>query len=240
MAMTIVVTLAGCGGGGGSTSQSPTTPGPYTTKVGIGIAGDSTVYGYTVTNGAGQQANPTAPQELQNELQARFGTGVTVDNWGIPGADSEVYIDPSKERVGPVHPTVDWLTMMATTTDQIIVIQFGINDAAFGIISPDQFKANLITMVQEAMADGKIVILETANPIAVPAGQNLPTYVEVTRTVAQELNLPLIDQYAAWTAMPNWQSYLSDGVHPTETGYIMKGLLEYSIIEPIIMKIAHQ
>jgi lysophospholipase L1-like esterase len=39
---------------------------------------------------------------------------------------------------------------------------------------------------------------------------------------AEQLNVPLVPRYYRIMAMPNWETLLSDGLHPNAQGYAVK------------------
>ena len=81
-------------------------------------------------------------------------------------------------------------------------------------------------LVDIAQAAGKVVILETPNPVVdSDNGQQIGSYVQVMREVAQQQRVDVINQYAnleeAFAADP--MGVCPDGVHPSQEVYIGKG-----------------
>jgi acyl-CoA thioesterase-1 len=89
--------------------------------------------------------------------------------------------------------------------------------------------------VKTARALGKEPVLQTSNPM--PDGRlnaRLAAMVEMTRRVAAEQHVPLVDQYAYISALPDWRSLMSDGAHPKPELYRLKAAQDYRVIGPLV------
>ncbi|MDN8030072.1 SGNH/GDSL hydrolase family protein [Burkholderia multivorans] len=229
----LVVACSGCGGGGDGGAAPATTQASAPQMVVIESYGDSTTQGWQVVNGTGQVTVNSAPAVLQNLLQDRFGTTVSVSNNGVGATEASQLLNGTDG----VHPT--WQNQMATSKAQIITLNFGLNDAYYtmakkdGIASesPADFASTMTQLIQIARASGKQVILFEPNPTCEPIRQPLmPAYVDALRQVAAAQQVPIVGEFDAFLAMPNWAAMLSDCLHPTDPGYAMKAQLEFPVV----------
>lgn len=185
-------------------------PAPVPKPGGIIMFGDST----TATRpGAVKKVYAARVDEA---LQSR-ASSLTVHNAGIGGnttADARKRFNKDVLRYKP----------------RVIVMQFGINDAAVDVwktppatrprVSMADYEANLRAMIAQARGDNAKVVLMTTNPVRWTArlkdtygrppyqpeaedGFDAPLlarYNDVVRKLAQELNVPLVDVRAAYPA----------------------------------------
>ncbi len=193
-------------------------PAPVITSIGFApaaasdivlyVAGDSTVcdqYGYPDFAGYGQV------------LPQIFHLGVSVSNYADSGESSASFV--GNEGLWPA-------IMKVVKPNDFIFIEFGHNDKT---ISAADFQANMTKYVTDTLAAKANPVLLT--PIAratftgttlqpqfiSSAGANIP---EITRMIAQQMNVPLIDLTASTSAWleqvgPNgWQAYHAGGPGP--------------------------
>lgn len=143
----------------------------------------------------------------------------------------------------------------------IVVVQFGINDAAIDVwktppatasrVSRSRFVANLTEMITRMNTAGIKVILMTPNPTRwtdkmrekyghppydpnTPAGFSvfLSHYAEDVRAVAQSTKVNLIDIYAEYEGTGAVEALLLDGVHPNQQGHQLVGrLVAWELLE---------
>ncbi len=146
---------------------------------------------------------------------------------------------------------------------RIVVVQFGINDSAIDVwrdppakeprVSQTQYAANLREIVSRVRAAGAKPILMTANPLRwtpklkelygkppyrpeLVDGFEAPTlqpYVEIVRSVASELSVPLIDVHQEFNKR-HVDSMLLDGMHPNDQGHELIA----SLLVPVIRDLA--
>ncbi len=226
----VVAALAACGGGsdgnggtnaGNGGGNGPNNPPPSTTLLNstpqvIEYHGDSTIWGYrTGTSGdriAEASRAPTAfaaalPSHHQVENLGRNSTTACdlLRGGGVYGAE-------------PAQP--NWREHMSNSEATVVIINHGINDVNQGTVG--DYRQCLNEVVDIAQAEGKVVILETPNPVA---DERIEEFVEAMRDVANSQGVDLIDQYAHliadFTANPG--EMCPDGVHPTEAVYVEKG-----------------
>nr|WP_276585586.1 SGNH/GDSL hydrolase family protein [Burkholderia cenocepacia] len=199
--------------------------------------GDSTTQGWQVLNGTGQVTPNSAPVALQKLLQDRFGTSVTVSNNGVGSTEASQLLNGTDG----VHPT--WQNQMAASKAQIVTLNFGLNDAYYttakkdGIPaeSPDDFASTMTQLVQIARQSGKQVVIFEPNPTCEPIRQPLmPSYVAALRQVAAAQQVPIVGEFDAILAMPDWQSMLTDCLHPSDALYAKKAAIEFPTVSTVI------
>lgn len=230
----LVMACSGCGGGGGGSPPAPTpqpAPAPAKTVV-INAEGDSTMYGNEFPGGVLKRTQTPPPVAAQAALRDQFGASVTVVNNGIPGT---TVLDDLQGITTQYGSEVALPTKLASDPAQIVVENFGINDSVKGGMTPQIFHDQLTTWVTTVRGMGKIPVLEEPNPVTHPEyAAGLPDYVAAVDQVAKEQNVTLIDQYAYIQSIPNWQSMLTDGIHPDDQLYTLKGQHMAKVLAPIV------
>ncbi|KVV20284.1 hypothetical protein WK78_28780 [Burkholderia cepacia] len=233
----LVVSCSGCGGGGDGGTPPAAAQASTPRTVLIESYGDSTTQGWQVVNGTGQVTPNAAPVVLQKLLQDRFGTTVTVSNNGVGSTEASQLLNGTDG----VHPT--WQNQMAASKAQIVTLNFGLNDAYYttakkdGIASesPDDFASTMTQLVQIARQSGKQVIIFEPNPTCESIRQPLmPSYVAALRQVAAAQQVPIVDEFDAILAMSDWQSMLTDCLHPSDALYAKKAALEFPAVSAAI------
>ncbi len=157
------------------------------------------------------------PQELQKILHVR------VINAGIGGNTSGQGVARLEKDVIAHHPN-------------LVIFWFGTNDsrrdAAYKQLTPEQYRTNLVAIVDRCREEGAKVLLGTMPPI-VPgpyftrhpetnyaAVGGFAAYTErfrdAARSVGKEKDVPVIDFAVLLKNNTNWVS--PDGVHPTAEG----------------------
>jgi hypothetical protein len=82
---------------------------------------------------------------------------------------------------------------LKTLNPEAAVILFGTNDLT--VLSKDEYEKKLRSVVQRCLANGTVVILTTPPPRHGLVEQSAE-FAQVVRTVARELNVPLVDYHA--------------------------------------------
>lgn len=232
----VVFTLSACGGGGGGGSADASTKTTAKT-VTIEYVGDSTTVGCTVEQGA-----PRGPQCLANYAEVTHKEPATVEyvlarggfpalqviNSGVAGTTVSDLLNGTRKVPSPWWPYVN------ASKAQLIVIQYGLNDAYQAGMTPELFAAELDQVISAAKAAGKHVVLETPNPTTNDHAPFLAQLVESEKAVAAKWGITVIDQFGYLSSLPTWPSMLSDGTHPTEAGYEVKGQYAATILAPIV------
>lgn len=226
----VSVALTACGGGGGSSSAdsaSKQMSTPAQIAVSIDAEGDSTMYGLESINGTFVQSPQPVPALVQASLRAQFGINITVENKGSPGANLRFELQGTDNYSSPLA------TRLAADSSQVVLENFGINDS---FLSEDEFRSNLVQFIVAVRAAGKTPVLEEPNPVC-QGHETLDQLVAVLGDVAAQNNVVLIKQYDYIKSLPNWQSLLTDCVHPSDALYAIKAQREAAGLVPIVAAI---
>jgi acyl-CoA thioesterase-1 len=237
MSVGCVGSLAACGGGGGSGAPvtapaasigSPVVP----PRVVVAEFGDSTTYGTQVINGIGVRAAMPEPAWIQIYLQSEFDPTVTTRNFGMPGTFAAQLVNGWTPYV-QAFPQYLYQNQDA----QIVVLNFGMNDAH--LVYQQDYQYAMTQLIQQAQAAGKTVVLEEPNPSCdTTREQLLPQFVQVMDGLATQFNLPIIRNYSLILQnIPDWQSQLTDCIHPDDTLYQYKAYQANQVITPLVAKI---
>jgi lysophospholipase L1-like esterase len=227
IAAVLCATLAACGGGGSSGGSSPAaapvSQAPKCTPlavVKIQLFGDSTQWGKDGETQMQSVNNPTAV--LQRLMDARFGPGaVTVEDRAVSGTTSGELLNGTDGLNKPWPGSVN---------ADITVVNHGINDL-FQKVPLETYKSNLRQI--------NVTVYETQSPLADP--RSPLGYPDAMRAVAAERGAPVADVDAYVRALPNWQAYLADGIHPNATlyGLIVTNAL-FPTLDPLVAKLKCQ
>jgi len=211
-------------------------PGPHSPVL-IEAYGDSTTLGITCSDGhCGPQAQ-NAVAYLQDELQARHGERVRVTNYGVGGTTATQLRDGTGSRRVRTPAGLPWQERLTASPAQIVLINYGINEVMRNQ-TPEQFYAAQTALVTTARALGKQPVLQTANPM--PDNRlnaRLATMVAMTRRVAAEQQVPLVDQFAYVSSLPDWKTLMSDGAHPKPELYRLKAEQDFKVVEPLVQRL---
>jgi lysophospholipase L1-like esterase len=223
-AAAMLTLLAACGGGGEPPASSVQTASRLQAAIVIDAEGDSTMFGLETVNGQFVQASLPPPVLVQARLRELFGPAVTVNGYGSPGANlrfelrgTDNYATPLRER-------------LALSRAQIVIENFGINDA---YLPAEEYRSNLREFVDAVRASGKLPVIEEPNPVCT-GHENLDQLVGILNEVAREKTVPLVKQYDAIKALPNWQAMVPDCVHPGDALYAFKAAREAEVLAQVI------
>ncbi|WP_041758914.1 SGNH/GDSL hydrolase family protein [Paraburkholderia phytofirmans] len=207
------------------------------TQVLIEAYGDSTTLGITCSEGqCGPQAQ-NAVTYLQDELQAHHGERVHVTNYGVGNTMATQLRDGTGNRRAGPTAGLPWQERLAASSAQIVLINYGINEVMQNQ-TPEQFYTAETALVKTARALGKQPVLQTANPM--PDNRlnaRLATMVAMTRRVAAEQQVPLVDQFAYISNLPDWKTLMSDGAHPKPGLYQLKAEQDFQVVEPLVRRL---
>lgn len=109
---------------------------------------------------------------------------------------------------------------------QLVLVMLGMNDVAR--VAPEDYRANLRTIVQRIRQVGSEVILMTPNFVS--AGDaarpvwKVADYAQISREVGRELAVPVTDMYRAFQSVQAvdpraWLGLMSDTIHPNMRGH---------------------
>jgi lysophospholipase L1-like esterase len=211
-------------------------PGPRS-QVLIEAYGDSTTLGITCSGGHCSPQAQNAVAYLQDELQARHGERVLVTNYGVGNTMATQLRDGTGNRRAGPTAGLPWQERLAASPAQIVLINYGINEVMQNQ-TPEQFYTAETTLVKTARALGKQPVLQTANPM--PDNRlnaRLATMVAMTRRVAAEQRVPLVDQFAYISSLADWKTLMSDGAHPKPDLYRLKAEQDFQVVEPLVRRL---
>ncbi|MDR6385261.1 SGNH/GDSL hydrolase family protein [Paraburkholderia caribensis] len=195
--------------------------------------GDSTTLGISCSDGRCGPRAENAVTYLQDALRAKYGARVSVVNDGVGGTMATQLRDGTGPgRNGP------WKDRLAASNAQIVTINYGINEVMHNQ-TPEQFYQAETDLVKTAQALGKLPVLQTANPM--PDGRlnaRLAAMAVMTRRVAVEQQVPLVDHYAQISAMADWKTHMSDGAHPKPELYRVKAQQDFQVIDPLVRRVS--
>ena len=107
-------------------------------------------------------------------------------------------------------------------------IMIGMNDCLSGRKGREDFRRNLLGLVDAIEAKASLPLLHTTNPVCSSADnlrKDLPHYVEIIREVAIQRKIMLVDHYDHWITQDQKQPDVfrrwldPDGVHPDARGH---------------------
>lgn len=197
-------------------------------QVGIEQYGDSTGLGLTWNGTSLVVASPTAPDQLYMDMQARFGAGqVLIYNKGVSSTCAKDLL----------YGTPDFASKMASSTAQIVTLNYGSNDNWYCNQTVAQYTAQMDQLVKIAKAAGKIIVLIEPNPTVNRNNPNLANYVAALSQVAINNQVAIIQHYKLWQASGVWKVWLSDDTHPTSAGYKLKGDTEFQVLSPMVQQL---
>jgi lysophospholipase L1-like esterase len=224
-AAAVLVLLAACGGGSEPPAASASLAASHLqAAVIIDAEGDSTMYGLETVDGRFVQASSPPPVLVQTRLRELFGPAVTVNGYGSPGANLRFELRGTDNYATPLR------ARLALSRAQIVIENFGINDAYLPI---EEYRNNLREFVDTVRAGGKLPVLEEPNPVCT-GHENLDALVGILNEVARENAVPLVKQYDAIKALPDWQAMLPDCVHPGDALYAVKAAREAEVLAQVI------
>jgi acyl-CoA thioesterase-1 len=194
--------------------------------------GDSTTLGISCSEGHCGPRPQNAVTYLQDDLKSAFGERVAVVNLGVGGTMAYQLRDGTdRSRSAP------WTQRLAASNAQIVTINYGINEVMHNL-TPAQFYDAETALVKTALALGKQPVLQTSNPMPDDRlNARLAAMAAMTRRVAAEQHVPLVDQYAYIGALPGWKTMMSDGAHPKPALYRLKAAQDFRVIDPLVQRL---
>jgi len=189
-------------------------------------AGRLLLMGDSITKGIrpGVAREQTFGAQLESLVKAE-GRNLTVINAGV-----------GSERTDQALARLDGV--LKQHQPNLVAIMYGANDSYVDPgktttrLSVDQYRKNLVAMIEQIERAGAKAILMTSprwaddaqpNGLGENSNVRMEPFVEAVRALARERQLPLVDHYAAWsdarksgTVLRTWTT---DGLHPNATGH---------------------
>jgi lysophospholipase L1-like esterase len=189
----------------------------------IAMYGDSTTAGWTDSGGITSNNEPAL-------LQAAL-PGVIVENHGISGITCDDLLN------GRRSVQQNWWMEMSTSKAAIVTVNLGLNDV-FRPENQSFYKASMGVLVRVAQGYGKIVVIETPNPLGPNFTQEwrdrVQSYAADARDAARANDAFIIDQWTYDQELADWQSHLSATGHPDDTLYAYKARVALSVLGPLV------
>lgn len=181
-------------------------------KIRVTCVGDSITEGYMASSDY-----MVYPRQLQRIL----GDDYLVTNVGVSAKTVTRSVDNAYSKT-------DRYKIGLESNPDIVIIMLGINDAVLSGISSEagkaQFKADYATLVEEYLncaSNPKVMVTLPTTCLAGSDNRNSNTenvIIPVIREVAEQYGLEVLDAHTYTTDWTN-DNYLSDGLHPNDSGY---------------------
>lgn len=177
----------------------------------IEFHGDSTQYG-TIVNSGSTVRSRFVPSDIVDRL-----LGVSTSNFSVPGSTL------NDALTGAIYPSGrNFSAQIALSSADVIVANWGINDAFLVGITPAIQKTRWETARDICHGYGKAFVIQTANPINLSHNTILGTLVDASKTVE---NVGISDIYSQVQGyFEDWRTSMDTAdVHPNERLYMWIG-----------------
>lgn len=108
----------------------------------------------------------------------------------------------------------------------IVFIMLGMNDSSNEIVPLEEYRKNILELINKVREIGAIPIIQTSNIIKMDLSRkSLKFYMDILREVVRENDVMIIDHYSHWGDLEKEISnikneLLSDLIHPNEKGHL--------------------
>lgn len=103
----------------------------------------------------------------------------------------------------------------------VVFIWYGMNDCSTSCtVTEEQYRNNINKLVNCVLNSGAIAILQTAQP-SFDSKRKTKRYFDITRAIAEERKVMLIDHLEIWKSLGVGKKYLDDSVHPNAMGHLL-------------------
>ncbi|MDK0538783.1 SGNH/GDSL hydrolase family protein [Clostridium perfringens] len=175
----------------------------------IVFTGDSITHGPLHTKGYRSYT-----EHFRERLKEKFkNENIMVFNTGVSGATTRDIIRDFHICVNIYDPDV-------------VFIMLGMNDSSNQIVPLEEYRSNILELINKVREIGAIPIIQTSNIIKMDLSRkSLKFYMDIVRAVARENNVMLIDHYSHWEELEKESSnlkneLLNDLIHPNEKGHL--------------------
>ncbi|MCS3741999.1 SGNH/GDSL hydrolase family protein [Rhizobium sp. BK661] len=197
----------------------------------IGLYGDSTQMGLSRQGNVSVQNEFPPSKTLQMMLDQKYGAGIhCVSNYGIGGSTIIQALDT------PLFEGKNVVQHMDCHCDDIVVANWGINDAYVVGNTANAHKAYYTCLKNFVEAREKRFIYESPNPLNNSHDQIM---VALDTGVKAITSLTIAD--ISWqTRMyyPQWAAHLDDGIHPNAILYFWVGMVLFKTVDSVIQSMA--
>ncbi|XZK29602.1 SGNH/GDSL hydrolase family protein [Clostridium perfringens] len=175
----------------------------------IVFTGDSITHGPFHTKGYRSYT-----EHFRERLKEKFkNENIMVFNTGVSGATTRDIIRDFHICVNIYDPDV-------------VFIMLGMNDSSNQIVPLEEYRSNILELINKVREIGAIPIIQTSNIIKMDLSRkSLKFYMDIVIAVARENNVMLIDHYSHWEELEKENSnlkneLLNDLIHPNEKGHL--------------------
>lgn len=197
----------------------------------------------TVSEPEQSEESEWAPPELDNSMLVVFGDSITaLGSWGRTVAEecNMRFFNGARGGITSAEGIARFDAFVAARDADFVTLCFGMNDLLMTApdtpkVTPEQFKQNMITLVEKTRQIGAVPILLTTNTLNsdiffTSQGQDsswytgrdidqwLNTYNDMTRAVAKETECLLIDLHSECLKYTVDKVVCADGIHLNESG----------------------
>lgn len=204
---------------------------PMPGKAGIVIAmyGDSTMLGLTSQGGLDIMSANNPPALLGEALCRKYAGRVVTVNHAVAGIDTADLLH------GGHGVSQSWNEEMRRSDADVVVINTGLNDARAAGYDAKSLYVEYAELIGIAQQHGKMVIMDSPNPVDRKFNTTLWSVAHVLRGVTGHLGVTFVDQWGdIQKSTPTWRELLTDGVHPSDRMYRLKASNEYNVIDPLV------
>ena len=179
----------------------------------IVFTGDSITHGPLHTKGYRSYT-----EHFRERLKEKFKNNIvkehiSVFNTGVSGATTRDIIRDFNICVNIYDP-------------DIVFIMLGMNDSSNEIVPLEEYRKNILELINKVREIGAIPIIQTSNIIKMDLSRkSLKFYMDILREVVRENDVMIIDHYSHWGDLEKEISnikneLLSDLIHPNEKGHL--------------------
>jgi hypothetical protein len=168
---------------------------------------------------------------LQDALQKQLNdTGIQVANHATGGrAASLMNALDGMDGGGP-----PFAQRLASTQSTIVLISYGLNEQ-YGGETVSDFSGYVAQAIQTVRDAGRRPVLETPSPTCDSDHPFTADYAASIRAAGVAYNAPVVDNFAAISALPSWQSYMdATCTLPDEALQQFTATQELAVIAPMV------
>lgn len=171
------------------------------------FAGDSVTHGPLHTKGYRSYSEHLKERLRGESINGKLKVDNFIINTGVSSAQTKDVLARYETWIAKYNPKIVFLT-------------FGMNDCVGTTLAI--YKENLRTLVKKVREIGAIPIIQTVNTTNGAREDELPSFMEGARIIANELDVFLIDHNQYWKELGKsvTNEWLGDAIHPNEKGQL--------------------
>ena len=182
-------------------------------RLSIVFTGDSITHGPLHTKGYRSYTEHFRERLKEKFINNIIKEDIMVFNTGVSGATTRDIIRDFNICVNIYDP-------------DIVFIMLGMNDSSNEIVPLEEYRKNILELINKVREIGAIPIIQTSNIIKMDLSRkSLKFYMDILREVVRENDVMIIDHYSHWGDLEKEISnikneLLSDLIHPNEKGHL--------------------